>query len=221
MGRTAMKAEELVALYPRLYHMAEADAWEGIQRHGLLSTTALLDLFEVEGAARREVESYHRPASVTLRHPVHGMAVVRDQKPMDDNGLTRALIDGTTPQEWYELLNRHVFFWLRKERLERLLTARAYRDRTHAVLTLRTEGLVSRHAERIRLSPINSGATKPMPAPRGRATFSAIEEYAFDVWRAKRGQRDAVVELAVEYSVPDAKDLVVEVRLMTGGKRVG
>jgi hypothetical protein len=27
--------EELAELYPRLYHMAEADSWESVARHGL------------------------------------------------------------------------------------------------------------------------------------------------------------------------------------------
>ena len=31
----------------RLYHMADNASWKGLHRHGLLSTEALLDLFEV------------------------------------------------------------------------------------------------------------------------------------------------------------------------------
>jgi hypothetical protein len=67
--------------------MAEAGRWPSIARHGLLSTSALLDLFEVHGARRGELEAQHRPESVTLRHPRHGLTVVRDPKPMDDRGL--------------------------------------------------------------------------------------------------------------------------------------
>src|SRR4051812_6107133 len=100
--------DELVERYPQLYHMAEPYSWESIRKHGLLSTTALLDLFEVPPGQRRLIESCRRPEAVTLDHPVHGRAVVRDQKPMDDKGLTRALRDGITPRQWYELLNRHV-----------------------------------------------------------------------------------------------------------------
>ena len=38
--------------WPRLYHMAEAGSWPSIKERGLLSTTALLDLFELEGESR-------------------------------------------------------------------------------------------------------------------------------------------------------------------------
>ena len=39
----------ITALYPPLYHMAAEGSWPSIQRHGLLSTSALLDLYEVCG----------------------------------------------------------------------------------------------------------------------------------------------------------------------------
>jgi hypothetical protein len=65
-------ADELVATYPRLYHMAEPGSWERIRRHGLLSTSALLDLIEVDGDLRRALDSARRPASVSITHPRHG-----------------------------------------------------------------------------------------------------------------------------------------------------
>ena len=40
--------EELAQAYPRLYHMADAQSWESIRKHGLLSTSSLLDLYEVK-----------------------------------------------------------------------------------------------------------------------------------------------------------------------------
>ena len=43
-----MEIERLISRYPTLYHMAEDGSWESIQRHGLLSTSALLDRFEIE-----------------------------------------------------------------------------------------------------------------------------------------------------------------------------
>ena len=91
--------EELADVYPRLYHMAEAGSWPSIQRHGLLSTSALLSFFEVKGAARARIESAHRPASIPIHHPRHGSAVVRDQIPMREADLQRCLRDGMTPRE--------------------------------------------------------------------------------------------------------------------------
>ncbi len=42
-----MRTEDLITQFPQHYHMAEAGTWEGIRRYGLLSTTALLDAFEI------------------------------------------------------------------------------------------------------------------------------------------------------------------------------
>nr|WP_245677815.1 hypothetical protein [Chondromyces crocatus] len=136
---------------------------------------------------------------------------------MDDKGLVRALMDGLTPKAWYELLNGKVFFWLSRARLDTLLQARAYRDKRQTVLTVDTARLLERHAHRTHLSPINSGATKPVPRPRGRDTFLPLSDYPFDSWRAKRGVRDAVVELTVERGVTDIAELVVHVEEVGGG----
>jgi hypothetical protein len=48
-----MDTAELIARYPRLYHMAEDGSWPSIQAHGLLSTRAMLDHFEVTPDERR------------------------------------------------------------------------------------------------------------------------------------------------------------------------
>src|SRR5689334_13986459 len=103
--------EQFAAHYPRLYHMAEAGVWPSIERHGLLSTTALLDLFEVNGNQRRAIQSEHRPESVTITHPQHGSAVIRDQKPMREGALRKCLRE-MSPQQWYEMLNGRVFLWV-------------------------------------------------------------------------------------------------------------
>jgi hypothetical protein len=198
--------------------MAEAGSWPSIHKHGLLSTSALLDLFGVSGVARHAIEGQHRPECVSVLHDLHGAAVIRDQKPMDGRGLVRALQDGLSPEEWYRLLNRKVFFWLTLERLTRLLAARAYRSRRQAVITVVTRTLIDRHARRVLLSPMNSGATKPMPHPRGRNTFVSVPDCPFDEWKRKRGSQGAVAELTVDHSVPDIRDLVVRVDEVGGGE---
>jgi hypothetical protein len=203
-----METELLVRTFPKLYHMAHVDSWDGIRRHGLLSTSALLDLFEVNGAERERIESFRRTRSVQIEHRVHGTAVIRDNIPMDDRGLDRALI-GVTPTEWYELLNNKVFFWLTEERLTTLLSAGAYRGRDHCVLTLNAHSLIQRHEQRISLSPMNSGCTKPYPHARDRNLFQRIADYPFEHFRRKKGgPRKAVVELAVDHAVPDIVNFV-------------
>lgn len=189
--------------------MAEAGSWPSIERHGLLSTTALLDLFEVNGELRFQIESSRRPRSITIEHPEHGTAVIRDNIPLLEKVLERTLV-GMSPREWYEALNRKVFFWVAEERLERLRNAGAYARHKHLILTVDTEQLVVRHGERILLSPMNSGATHPGARyTRGVDTFKNFDEYPWEA-RAKANAREPVVELAVDYSVPDIAEYVIE-----------
>src|SRR5215210_3694491 len=210
-SHTHSKKQTVADRYPVLFHMAESGSWESIRERGLLSTSALLDLFEVEGELRLAIESARRPEMVKLEHPKHGKALVRDNKPMQEKALERCL-HGMTPREWYEHLNRRVFFWAEWKRLLKLLGARAYRDRPHLVLEVDTAELLRRHADRVTLSPINSGATFAMnPAPRGPDTFHRIADHQDD---------RPVVELAVDHAVPDIEDLVLSVSRWHGAEEL-
>jgi len=124
---------------------------------------------------------------------------------MSDAGLMKSLRDGLTPTAWYQLLNGLVFFWVSEGRLLRLLGARAYRTKRQCILELDTQKLLAVHSERVVLSPINSGCTKPNPTPRGNTTFLPISTYPYESWLSKRARAEAVVELAVRYSVPDVR----------------
>src|SRR5689334_925126 len=95
--------DRVAASYPKFYHMADVGSWPSIQRHGLLSTSALLDLFGTEGPARTAIESKWRPTSVHLKHEALGNAVIRDQAPMPEN-LLAPLLRGVSTREWYELI---------------------------------------------------------------------------------------------------------------------
>lgn len=204
-----MELERLTSRYPMLYHMAEDGSWESIQRLGLLSTSALLDRFEVNGEKRLRIESARRPEIEAIEHPVYGRALIRDNKPMQEKALERCLT-GMTPREWYETLNRRVFFWVDRRRLTKLLGARAYRERPHLVLELDAGRLLRRYAAGVEVSPINSGATFTMnPAPRGPGTFRRIKEHPQD---------KAVVEVTVDYAVPDVARFVRSVSRWYGAK---
>jgi len=210
---------EFVQYYPRLYHMAEANSWPSIRKYGLLSTTALLDLFEIDGDLRRSLESQHRPQSVPITHPRHGQAVIRDQKPLRPGPLSNCLV-GLSPAQWYRTLNRYVFFWVTEERLKTLLGARAYRNKTHTVISIDTARLLETNARAVRLSPINSGSTIYNPRPRGADTFQRMSTYPFEERRRLRGSANAVAELAVQYSVPDITRCVLEVGHYRNGSLV-
>lgn len=213
--------EMMIRHHPRLFHMAERGSWPSIKKHGLLSTTALLDLYSYVGHQRSAIETVRRPEFVRIEHPDFGVAVIRDQKPMTDAGLKRALQDELTPSEWYRILNKRVFFWLTEERLYRLLNASPYQHQNHDVLIVLTRPLIENYRDRITLCPMNSGATRPFAHPRGLTTFLPIDNYPYSIWRAKRGGKDSVVELAIEDGVPDIARYVERVDEMRGSKNLG
>jgi hypothetical protein len=122
---TEQELEELITNCPTLYHMAARGSWESIKQYGLLSTSALLDNYAVEPPRRTEIESRHRRESVEVTGDGLPRAVVREQIPMSDAGLKRALPDRLSPANWYELLNAKAFFWLSEERLHRLTNAQS------------------------------------------------------------------------------------------------
>ena len=195
--------------------MAESGSWPSIRENGLLSTTALLDFFQMKGKDRYCIESQWRPKSVTITHSDHGSVVIRDQKPLPEATLKK-LVDGMSTREYYELLNGMAFFWVRRERLERLLNARAYKGRPHTVLTVDTEALLKKHHRDISLSHINSGAAIYGTGRRGVGTFERIDAYPFEELRRKK-KEDAIVELAVEYSVKDISEFTIKVEEWIGG----
>ncbi|WP_431825087.1 DUF7002 family protein [Burkholderia sp. F1] len=208
-----MQISKLIDQYPRLYHMAERDTWESIRRHGLLSTSAVLDHFGVVGADRVRYESQQRPVKmeVILNHP--DSIVLRDQKPMPRARLITALQDGITPEDWYRIINAKVFFWATKTRLLGLLNARDYRTLEHDVLVIDSAPLISEYANQIWLCHMNSGNTWPMPHPRGTNTFRRISDYP--VGRSGMPLKP-VAELVVDHGVPDIAHYVVEVIRMRG-----
>lgn len=213
-----MTEEELIRNYPRLWHMAHEGAWPAIRDHGLMSAAALLDAYGVSGDEHRRLFSQRRPESVPLSHPGLPGAVLRDQKPMHDAALQSCLLDGLTPKDWYELLNSRSFFWLSRERIWRLLQAKAYRDKVQTVITLDTKRLLAAHRDRVWLSPLNSGSTLFKPQPRGRGTFVPISDFPFKERAKKRLLPENVVELLVEHSVPDIHDHVLAVHLVQGSQ---
>jgi hypothetical protein len=190
--------------------MAEEGSWASIQRHGLLSTSALLDLFEVAGAERDAIEISRRPESVKITHPEHGTAWIRDNKPINVTVLRRTLV-GMTEEDWYRTLNGRVFFWLTTERLDRLRNAPPYRRRKHDILTVDTAALLEAYLASVELSPLNSGAVHPgAKYTRGAQTFRSIGEYPW-LERVTKVASEPIVELTIPYAVEDAQRYVVDI----------
>ena len=201
-----MDVAALIEKYPLVYHMATLGSWPSIQRHGLLSTSALLDLFDVEEDRREAIESRKRPESVVITHPQHGTATIRDQKPLHDSMLLRCLRGRVSVEDWHRLLNSRVFFWVDEKRLNDLRNARAYREQRQTVIFADTRQLVERYAPRVRLAHINTGATRSVSHFRDLETFKTIDEY----------DRRKVVELTIDRIVPDLAEFVVRVEEIGG-----
>ena len=204
--------EKIIIQHPLLYHMAEAGAWESIQRHGLFSTTALLKLFDVSEPKRSAIGSCYRGSREVICHSDYGCAVIRDQTPMHPNKLGQALTD-MDPSEWYKLLNGKVFFWSTKDRLISFLEARSHKNRPHDVLTVCTRSLVEQHATEITLSPINSGAVRMPTHTRGSDTFRTITDHTC------KTKKECFAELAVEGSVPNVERHILSVDRWMGATR--
>ena len=189
-----------------MYHMAAVGSWPSIEQHGLLSTTALLDLFEVEADRREAIETRRRPESIVIPHPQHGSVTIRDQKPLHDSMLARCLRGRVSVEDWHRLLKGRVFFWVDERRLNDLRNARAYREQRQTVIFADTRRLVERYAPRIRLAHINTGATRSVFHFRDLETFKTIDQY----------DRPSVVELTIDRSVPDLREFVVRVEEIGG-----
>ena len=198
------KREQLISAYPRVFHMAEGGSWPKIRKHGLLSTNALLDLFQKSGEKRSKIESQWRPCSVQIYHPKYGKAVIRDQKPGRPDWMKKVLVC-VTPEQWYRFLNGKVFFWLSQERLMSMLNAPPYAKSCHDVITVDTRLLVDRHMDRIRLCRLNSGFARYGQGKRNFATFKRIDDYPLGP------KRNIPKELTVECRVADIAELAISV----------
>lgn len=206
-----MNEADLIAKHPQLFHMASEGSWETIEKHGLLTTRDLVESSSLNSSERHALLRVRRATSSTIAHPVVGEVTIRDQGPLREQFLDVALTD-MSPGEWLDVLNGRVFFWLHPDKLSQLLGARRYRNSAHDVITVDSASLLAAHLERVRLSPINSGATLYPNAPlRGSDTFQSIEDYDYEAFRKKRGPRDAIVELAVLDGVADIREHVIRV----------
>lgn len=213
-----MDPDEFVDRYPTLYHMAEQAAWPSIQRHGLLSTAAIVDLFEPSPSVRDAVLSQIRHSSIVLRRDELDDVTIRDQLPL--KFLDACLKEGVSRQDFLDALDGRVFFWLTEQRLQRLLNARANRGRRHLILFIDTRALLAAYTTKIELAPYNTGSAHVPNAPkRGPDVFTSLSDYPFALWHRKRGRKgEDVVELTVRDSVPDVVTFIqrAELRDNTG-----
>jgi hypothetical protein len=171
-----------------------------IRQHGLLSTDRLLDLAKLTESERDAILFQHRPEPVVLPNGV----IIRDQKPMPPQLIARALPKSVTPSEWYRFLNRFVFLWSNRARVERHL--RAFGARPQILLAFDASRLLKQLGDRIYLSPINSGNARRRPVPRSTLTFVPYREWIETGWRTlasdSRAPRCPPAEILLEGNLP-------------------
>ena len=197
--------------------MGADGSWPSIARHGLLSTGALVELWQIASmGTRASLLEQRRADSVAIEHPEHGIAVVRDHKPINEASLADALMD-MTREQWFEVLNERVFFFLQRRRLESLLGAHS--KAPQIVITVDTASLVAAHEERIELCRINSGFAQPHnKVARTRQTFLPIAEYPHAERQTPRASGTDFAELTVLGGVPDIAEHVIRVERVFGGE---
>jgi hypothetical protein len=195
------------------YHMAEATNWPTIQRDGLHSASALLDLAGVNIQERERLEKRQRLTHTELPNGVQ----IRDQGPMPPAALEKCLI-GLTPNEWYALINTRIFFWLDPERLNRHRAA--CKARPQVVLIVDANRLIAAYAEQVYLTPINSGNARRLPAKGGVATFVPYASWEASAWASEaaslgtplRSPSHAPVELTITGSIPNIMQFVLDIQ---------
>jgi hypothetical protein len=203
-----------------IYHLAEAANWPSIQQRGLLSASALFELAGLPKDERDRREQHYRPDHTELP----GGVQIRDQKRMPTQSLKRCLV-GLTPAQWYQLLNNKVFFWLDPDRLNRQRNACG--PRPQIVLVVHTQLLLTRHADRVALSPINTGNARRNPAVRGRSTFVPYTQWLESAWSSeaaglgtrRRAKSHSPVELTVETAIPGIMEYIIDIQSLKPGER--
>jgi hypothetical protein len=202
-----------------IYHLADAGNWPSIQQYGLLSASALLDMAGIQGKEREQIERRQRTEAITLANGV----MIRDQAPMPPTALERCLI-GMTPSEWYALLNARVFFWLDRDRLNRMLKANGRRPQI--IMVVDTQKLLAVYAEQTTLAPINTGNARRKAALRGKQTFVPYKTWMESTWDSEaealgtkvRPKSLPPAELTILDAVPDIMNFVTQTRYMNPGE---
>ena len=151
--------------------MAEDGSWPSIRDRGLLSTKAIVDLYQPAEEIKAEILTTVRHRKIMLTRDGLPDAIIRDQMPL--KFLDVCLEEGVTPQEYLDALNGRVFFWVSAERLAKLLQARLYRNLRHTVLHVDTSALLKAYLDRVQLAPYNTGSMHVPRLPDGR-TFEKL-----------------------------------------------
>ncbi len=132
---------------------------------------------------------------------------------MPPKALKNCLENGLTPEDWYELLNAKVFFWVDPERLDR--QRRVCGAAPQIALIIDAERLLARYAGTACVTPINTGNAMRAAAWRGPSTFVPYRQWQTDAWSSEAGFGGRIrpashrpAEVTIDAAVPDIMEFV-------------
>jgi hypothetical protein len=201
------------SLPPVAWHLTRAENWPGIRRDGLLSTEALLRRHH-PGNADTLLRT-HRRAALALPD-----AVITDQKPMPPAALRPALPPGTTPGQWYALLNGYVFLSLQWRRVVALRGT--YLERPMVLMAFDTARVLAA-SPGAAVTAFNTGSAMRGAAPRSAASFVLVGRWLQDGWASEhrdspRRSATRPAELVVPHGLPGLDALGLSVRHLAPGE---
>lgn len=208
MERIGLSVERFAQRFPKLFHVTQEGAWPCIEGHGLLSSSALVDLAGLPNTSRNRLLCQKRNNSETIILPDGCHVTIRDQKPLV--AVEECVKPGTTSAEFLRLLSEKVFFWLSEQNVNGLLQAGPYRQRNHCVLVLETESLLADYAPKTTLTSFNTGNSRRRPVLRDYHSFIPLE-----CWDRRLS---AIVELAIDHRVRDVRKHVLSVEHRKAGE---
>ena len=127
---------------------------------------------------------------------------------------------GYSLEDFLVAINSRVFFWATRDRLDRLRSAKQYRDEAQVLLHIDTRELVDRYEQQIQLCRFNSGAITQRNHPaRSHDSWVSINRYPYEEYRRRYGHRRALAEVTVLESVPDVLELTVDIEHLTSTTR--
>ncbi len=200
-----MNAQVFAQARPRLFHFTAAGAWSTLREHGLLTTACLLKRTCLDSEeSRREIASRRQLGNISLEVPGLGTVIVRDQRPLNQAGLVKALPQGFEPQRWIDLLNARIFLWTRKQDCMKLVNATLCRGRG-TLLELETSSLIDAYETYIELTTFNVGYALRKPKARSLESFVSFASYP-------SSELHTIRELTIKRSVKDLQRYVLAVK---------
>lgn len=152
--------------------MGPAGVWEGIITRGFRTAEQLIDMADLEPAARLALHT--EPRRQTVQLVVNGdVVILRDQAPLFARAdLASLLDDGLTVADWVSLLNRRIYFFTDHSALHKMLDKYLALQGAQDVLTISPMRLRDAAGSRLELAAQNSGAVARKSGPqKGIGTF--------------------------------------------------